>query len=169
MTFPRLFDLLTPLKISTPHRGLKNPQKLVSTWHFPDFLLFCPLKTPMGPPCGGVGHIFLAENESHIYPNMRAKFGCDPTVVSKKNWGTDRQTDKGTLQLYIVEGSSSPLQYKTKYDIKVRHDVNHALWWKIWWKMVRHSKWGSAISHSLGLFYSSLSLSLPCQHYQSFL
>ena len=59
---------------------------------------------------------------------MRAKCGCDPTVVSKKEGvQTDRQTDKGTLQLYIVEGSSSPLQYKTKYDIKVRHDVNHAL------------------------------------------
>ena len=27
--------------------------------------------------------MFLAENESHIYPNMCAKFGCGPTVVSK--------------------------------------------------------------------------------------
>ena len=39
----------------------------------------------------------LAENESHVYPNMCAKFGCGPTVVSKKGGGvqTDRQT-KGT-------------------------------------------------------------------------
>ena len=38
----------------------------------------------------------LAENESHNYPNMCAKFGCDPTVVSKKRGGggTDRQTKK---------------------------------------------------------------------------
>ena len=49
--------------------------------------------------------MFLAENESNIYPNMCAKVGCGPTVVSKKRGGgTDRQTDKGTLQLYIVEG-----------------------------------------------------------------
>ena len=56
----------------------------------------------MCPP--GVGWVnFFAENESHIYPNMYAKFGCGPTVVSKRGGGTDRQTDKGTLQLYIVE------------------------------------------------------------------
>ena len=51
-----------------------------------------------------MGQILLAENESHIYPNMCAKFGCGPTVVSKKKGvQTDRQTDKGTLQLYIVD------------------------------------------------------------------
>ena len=36
---------------------------------------------------------------------MCAKFGCGPTVVSKKGGVglyTYRQTDKGTLQLYIV-------------------------------------------------------------------
>ena len=27
-----------------------------------------------------------------MYPNMCAKFGCGPTVVSKKGGGTDRQT-----------------------------------------------------------------------------
>ena len=32
---------------------------------------------------------------------MCAKFGCGPTVVSKKGGGV--QTDKGTLQLYIVD------------------------------------------------------------------
>ena len=44
---------------------------------------------------------FLGSNESHIYPNMCAKFGCGPTVVSRKKWGTD--THKGTPQLYIVD------------------------------------------------------------------
>ena len=34
---------------------------------------------------------------------MCAKFGCGPTVVSKNGGGTDTQTDKGTLQLYIVD------------------------------------------------------------------
>ena len=54
-------------------------------------------------------NFFLAENESHIYPNMCAKFGCGPTVVSKKGGyrqtdrQTDRQTGKGKLQLYIVD------------------------------------------------------------------
>ena len=44
----------------------------------------------MGPLWGGV-----AQNESRIYPNMCAKFGCGATVVSKKGGGgTDRQTDK---------------------------------------------------------------------------
>ena len=52
-------------------------------------------------PLGWAGsHFFLAENESHIYPNMCAKFGCGPTVVSKKGGGgTDRQTKK-TAALY---------------------------------------------------------------------
>ena len=49
-------------------------------------------------------NFFLAENESHIYLNMCAKFGCGPTVVSKKRGGTDRQTDRQRkLQLYIVD------------------------------------------------------------------
>ena len=34
---------------------------------------------------------------------MCAKFGSGPTVMSKKKGGTDRQTDKGKLQLYIVD------------------------------------------------------------------
>ena len=50
-------------------------------------------------PCGEVGQFFLAENESHIYPNMCAKFGCGLTVVSIKKGGTDRQTKK-TAALY---------------------------------------------------------------------
>ena len=39
---------------------------------------------------------------------MCAKFGCGPTVVSKKKrGGTDRQTDRQRkLQLYIVENQS---------------------------------------------------------------
>ena len=44
---------------------------------------------------------FLGESQSRVYPNMCAKFGCGPTVVSKKR--AYRQTDKGTLQLYIVD------------------------------------------------------------------
>ena len=48
-------------------------------------------------PLGWAGSIFLAQNGSCIYPNMCTKFGCGPTVVSKKRGGyrqTDRQTDK---------------------------------------------------------------------------
>ena len=44
-----------------------------------------------------MGQFFLAENESHIYPNMCAKFGCAPTVVSKKGVQTDIQGDTATL------------------------------------------------------------------------
>ena len=57
-----------------------------------------------------MGQFFLGENQSRIYPNMCAKLGCGPTVVSKKGGyrhrpyrQTDTQTDKGTLQLYIVD------------------------------------------------------------------
>ena len=60
----------------------------------------------MGPLWGGVGKFFLAQNESRIYPNMCAKFGCGPTVVSEKRGGvqTDRQTDRQRkLPLYIVD------------------------------------------------------------------
>ena len=46
--------------------------------------------------------IFLGESQCRIYSNICAKFGCGPTVVSKR--GGDRHTDKGTLQLYIVDG-----------------------------------------------------------------
>ena len=52
---------------------------------------------------GWGGSNILAENESHIYANMCAKFGCGPTVVSKKKGGgTDRQTDRqrDTAALY---------------------------------------------------------------------
>ena len=52
------------------------------------FFIFDPLKSPLRPPCGGVGRFFLDSNDSRIYPHMLAKFGCDPPVVSKKG-GTD--------------------------------------------------------------------------------
>ena len=57
---------------------------------FPGLLICWHPKNPHGTPWGGVGQICLAENESHIYPNMCPKFGCGPT-------------DKGKLQLYIVD------------------------------------------------------------------
>ena len=51
----------------------------------------------------GVGWVNVL-GESRIYPNMYAKFGCGPTVLSKKGGGVGyRQTDKVTLQLYIVD------------------------------------------------------------------
>ena len=55
-----------------------------------------PPKNPHVTPLGGVGQICLAENESHIYPNICAKFGCGSTVVSKRGGyrQTDRQTDR---------------------------------------------------------------------------
>ena len=57
-------------------------------------------------PLGWGGSIFLGESQSRIYQNMCAKFGCGPTVVSKNGVvQTDRQTDNGTLQLYIVENN----------------------------------------------------------------
>ena len=33
---------------------------------------------------GGLGQNFLADTQSRLYPHMRAKFGRDPTSVSKK-------------------------------------------------------------------------------------
>ena len=39
-----------------------------------------------------VGSNCLGSNESIIYPNICAKFGCGPTVVSKKKEGTDTHT-----------------------------------------------------------------------------
>ena len=49
----------------------------------------------MGPLWGGVGTFFLAQNESRIYPNMCAKFGCG-RVGKKGGVQTDRQTDRQT-------------------------------------------------------------------------
>ena len=51
-----------------------------------------------------MGPFFLGESQSRIYPNVCAKFGCGPMVVSKKRGGggTDRQTDRqrDTAALY---------------------------------------------------------------------
>ena len=58
---------------------------------FPGFLNFLPLKIPHETPWVWWVKSCLGENDSHMYPNMRAKFGCDPTVVSKKGGGY-RQT-----------------------------------------------------------------------------
>ena len=43
---------------------------------------------------GGVGQFCLGESQFRIYPNKCAKFGCGPTVVSKKGGGV--QTDRLT-------------------------------------------------------------------------
>ena len=46
-----------------------------------------------------MGQFFVGESQSRIYTNMCAKFGCGPTVVSKKKGGgrTDRQRDTAAL------------------------------------------------------------------------
>ena len=50
------------------------------------------------------GSNFVYVRSSPIYPNMCAKFGLGPTVMSKKGGvQKDRQPHKGTLQLYIVD------------------------------------------------------------------
>ena len=68
---------------------------------FHGLLIFDSPKTPQHPHSGvGWVNFFLAQNESSIYPNMCAKFGCGPTVMSKKRGvQTDRQTKK-TAALY---------------------------------------------------------------------
>ena len=57
-------------------------------------------------PLGWVN--FLGESQSRIYPNICTNFGCSPTVVSKKKGGGYKQTDRRTLQLYIVHCISHP-------------------------------------------------------------
>ena len=49
-----------------------------------------------GIPLGWGGSISLGESQSRIYPNMCAKFGCGPTVVSKVGGGGYRPTDGQT-------------------------------------------------------------------------
>ena len=60
-------------------------------------------------------------------PKMGVKFGCCPTVVSKKGWGTDthRQTNKGTLQLYIVHYPMLILLHVKMYFKKKTNIVFH--------------------------------------------
>ena len=45
-----------------------------------------------------MGQFLSGESQSRIYKNVCAKFGYDPTVVSKKmgGGGTERQTDRQT-------------------------------------------------------------------------
>ena len=61
---------------------------------------------------------------------MFAKFGCGPTVVSKRGGGyrqtdrqTERQTDKGTLQLYIVDYHTTNCRAYTCFTLRRRHDT----------------------------------------------
>ena len=49
---------------------------------FPGLLNFWPVKSPLAPPGVGWVNFVLGSNQSHIYPNMCAKFGCAPTVVN---------------------------------------------------------------------------------------
>ena len=49
---------------------------------FPGLLNFLPPKIPPGAPWVRVGQICLGSNQSHIHPNMCAKFGCGPTGVN---------------------------------------------------------------------------------------
>ena len=89
MTFPGLLNCSPPkIPIWTPWGGvgLKKKKKSIdflgSSWHFPDFWIFDPLKSPLAPPWGRVGQTNLGSNQSHIHPNMCAKFGCGPTGVN---------------------------------------------------------------------------------------
>ena len=52
-----------------------------------------------GIPLGWGGSIFLGESQSRIYPNMCAKFGCGPTVVSKRG-GVQTYRQRDTAALY---------------------------------------------------------------------
>ena len=56
---------------------------------------------------GWGGSFFLGEGQSRMYPNMCAKFGCGPTVVSKKRGY--RQTDA-----LILYGNLANIQHITQ-------------------------------------------------------
>ena len=71
----------------------------------------------MGTPWYGVGqHFFLAENESHIYPNVcQIWLRSDSRVEKGGGEQTDRQT-KGRCKLYIVD---TLLKVVSHYDLSV--------------------------------------------------
>ncbi len=101
----RTFKIVTPTTSTPPRSGVgvkTNYWFSGQFMTFPGLLNFWPPKILPGTTLGwGGSHFFLCENDSHIYPNMRAKFACGPTVVSKKKGvQTHTQTYKGTLQLY---------------------------------------------------------------------
>ena len=75
---------------------------------FPGLLICLPRKTPWG----GVGQFFLGEGQSHTYPNMCAKFGRGPTVVSEKRGvQTDTQTKGHYSFIILVEYTGSIVYY----------------------------------------------------------
>ena len=51
---------------------------------FPKLLIFLPPKTRRGWGDPGLGKFCLGESQSNIHPNMCAKFGRCPTVMSEK-------------------------------------------------------------------------------------
>ena len=57
---------------------------LGSSCHFPDFLIVDPQKSPLGPPWDRVVTFLRFEYLPDLSAYMRAKFGCDPTVVLKR-------------------------------------------------------------------------------------
>ena len=92
------FEFFLPLKLHPLHPlvGWGGHIFLLIFWTAHDISRTFAFFTPKPRDPSGVGWVkfFLAENESHIYPNMCAKFGCGLTVVSKKRGyrQTDRQT-----------------------------------------------------------------------------
>ena len=97
MKFPALLKCLIPTPWDPPpHRGgVGQHFLLLIFWTVHDISRTCdfvPLKTPLELPWGGVGQFCLGESQSHIIPHLRTKFGCGPTVVSKKRGGTHTYT-----------------------------------------------------------------------------
>ena len=76
-------------------RQLKNITNITSCLATTHSLLRNAVSVSLQSPWGGVGHIFLAENESRIYPNVcQIWLRSDGRVEAKEEVQTDRQTDR---------------------------------------------------------------------------
>ena len=71
-----------------------------------------------------MGPICLGANESHIYPNMCAIFGCGPTVVSREKGGTDTLTAGMKVIGRFVTNHICPRRYVTKRSDMFQNDMD---------------------------------------------
>ena len=113
LKFPEFFLMLTPITPQTQVGwGLKNViDFLGSPSHFLDFLIFDSLKFPCWPSWTGWGNCFRFEP----FPDL-ATYMCQ--IWSRSNGRVGKngvQTDKGTLQLYIVEAIITNQVLESRY------------------------------------------------------
>ena len=191
MTFPGLLNVWPPkIPFWPPGVGWGFTKKYWFSGQFMTFpgLLNCwPPKIHPGTALGSGGSICLGSNQSHIHPNMCAKFGCGPTGVNAMLVWHSRNVRKlrhpatlatiflerpslGSLVVRLITGDSIGISGVKYLCVAIRSlisplisprpnnwSINIDQWSKVWWAWT--SCLGSSISRACKWYTSSISTS----------